>query len=91
VAAPARVGIVLGLLLYVLAAYWAFAPLEVPTSQGPPFRCGTALSHPTDTFGRNVCGQLNNRTALKAGAAAVAGLVVIAGGFFVMPGARRAD
>jgi hypothetical protein len=87
--APARLGIVLGMLLYVLAAYWAFTPLEVPSSQGPPFRCGTALSHPADTFGRSVCGQINNRAALRAGAAALAGVIVIVGGFFVVTAPRE--
>jgi hypothetical protein len=80
---PARIGIVLALLLWVLAVYWAVTPLEVPTSQGPPFGCGTALSHPSDTFGRNVCGELNNRTALKSGTFALAGVIVLLGGFFV--------
>jgi hypothetical protein len=88
---PARSGIVLAVLLWVLAAYWAITPLEVPTSQGPPFRCGTALSHPTDPFGRNVCGQLNNRTALKAGSFAVAGVVVLVGGFFVGASSTRRE
>jgi hypothetical protein len=85
----ARASLVLGLLLLLAAGYWALEPLEVPTSQGPPFSCGTALSRPTDSFSGNVCGEINNRAALRVGTVGLAGLVVAAGGVFVAAGARR--
>jgi hypothetical protein len=74
-----RICFLLAALLLVLAGYLLLAPLERPSSQGPPFGCGTALHPPSDSFARAVCGGLNRQHAMQSGAVA-AGAVVLAGG-----------
>ena len=80
----ARISLLVAVLLLVPAAYLLVAPLERPTSQGPPFGCGTAVSPPHTQFARSVCGDMNRRNLLRSGTLGVAAVL------FGTPGRRQA-
>jgi hypothetical protein len=84
-----RVCLLLAALAVVMAVYLLVSPLERPTSQGPPFDCGTALTPPSSGFAEAVCGDLNLRRQLQGGAFGVAALVLAGGGLVAFGPAWR--
>jgi hypothetical protein len=85
-----RVCFLLAALQLLLGGYLLLTPLERPSTQGPPFGCGTALSPPSDSFARAVCGNLNRQRALQAGTAGAGAIVLAGGGVLAFGPIRRA-
>ena len=75
-----RICLLLAALAVLACVYLLVSPLERPTSQGPPFDCGTALSEPSGGFAGAVCGEINLRRQLQAGAVGLAAIVLAGGG-----------
>jgi hypothetical protein len=87
-----RVCLLLAALALLACVYLLVSPLERPTSQGPPFDCGTALSEPSGGFAGAVCGEINLRRQLQAGAVGLAAVVLAGGGWLAFgPAWRRAQ
>jgi hypothetical protein len=84
-----RICLLLAALAVVMAVYLLVSPLERPTSQGPPFHCGTALTSPSGGFADAVCGDINLRRQLQAGAFVVAAIVLAGGGWLAFGPAWR--
>jgi hypothetical protein len=76
-----RVCLLLAALAVLTCMYLLVSPLERPTDQGPPFDCGTALSEPAGAFAAAVCGDINLRRQLQAGAVGLAAVVLAGGGW----------
>jgi hypothetical protein len=83
-----RTCLLLAALLLVAGGYLVVAPLERVSSTGVPFDCGTALRPAGGDFARSVCGDLNLRRQLQSGAAGLAVLVLVGGGWLAF-GPRR--
>jgi len=84
-----RVCLLLAALAVLTCVYLLVSPLERPTSQGPPFDCGTALSEPSGGFAGAVCGEINLRRQLQAGAVGLAAIVLAGGGWLAFGPAWR--
>ena len=87
----ARVCIVLGLLLLVIAVYKMVTPIDIQSPQGPMFACGSGLRPPSDQFQKNVCGRLPERQQVQAGFLAGGALILAAGGVLVFGSSRREE
>jgi hypothetical protein len=87
----ARLSVLLGVLLLLGAAYLFWSPLEKAGSAGVPFGCGSAAHPPSDGFATTVCGGVNERRQLQAGALTLAALTVGLGGVWAFAAARRRD
>src|SRR4051812_24610038 len=87
-----RICLLLAALAVLMAIYLLISPLERPTSQGPPFDCGTALVPASGGFADAVCGDINLRRQLQSGAFGVAALVLGGGGVLAFgPAWRRRE
>lgn len=84
-----RVCLLLAVLAVVMGVYLLVSPLERPTSQGPPFDCGTALAPASGGFADAVCGDINLRRQLQGGAFGVVALVLAGGGLICFGPAWR--
>ena len=84
-----RVCLLLAALAVLMGVYLLVSPLERPTAQGPPFDCGTAAAPASGTFARAVCGDINLRRQLQAGAFGVAAIVLAGGGWLAFGPAWR--
>ena len=84
-----RVCLLLAALALLACVYLLVSPLERPTSQGPPFDCGTALSEPSGGFAAAVCGDINLRRQMQAGAVGLAAIVLAGGGWLAFGPAWR--
>jgi hypothetical protein len=91
VSTGARVCIMLGLLLVVVAAYLFWSPLEKPTKEGIPFGCSSAANSPSDPFQRKVCGKLNERRQMQAGGFLLAAVIVGVGGVLTFGSSRTVE
>jgi len=78
-----------GLILLAVAAYLLFAPIDIPSSTGAAFKCGTGWAPEAGDFARAVCAGLNDTARLRAGVVGFAALVVIAGGFWTFGTHRK--
>ncbi|HZB49303.1 MAG TPA: hypothetical protein VE547_09435 [Mycobacteriales bacterium] len=82
----------LAALLVLLAATYRFlAPIDIPTPEGPMFRCGTAASPPTEAFPRSVCGRIATDRLMQAGFLAGGAIVLGLGGLVVFGATRRTE
>jgi hypothetical protein len=84
-----RICLLLAALALLAFVYLLVSPLERPTSQGPPFDCGTALTEPPGGFASAVCGDINLRRQLQAGAVGLAAVVLAGGGWLAFGPAWR--
>jgi hypothetical protein len=84
-----RICLLLAALAAVMVVYLLISPLERPTTQGPPFDCGTALAPASGGFADAVCGDINLRRQLQAGAFGVAAVVLAGGGVLAFGPAWR--
>ena len=84
-----RICLLLAALALLACVYLLVSPLERPTSQGPPFDCGTALTEPSGGFASAVCGEINLRRQLQAGAVGLAAVVLAGGGWLAFGPAWR--
>jgi hypothetical protein len=84
-----RICLLLAALALVIGAYLLISPLERPTTQGPPFDCGTAAAPATGGFADAVCGDINLRRQLQSGAFGVAAVVLAGGGWLAFGPAWR--
>ena len=84
-----RVCLLLAALTLLMGVYLLVSPLERPTSQGPPFHCGTALVPASGGFADAICGDINLRRQLQAGAFGIAALVLVGGGWLAFGPAWR--
>ena len=84
-----RVCLLLAALAVLMGIYLLVSPLERPTAQGPPFDCGTAVAPASGDFARAVCGDINLRRQLQAGAFGVAAIVLGGGGWLAFGPAWR--
>jgi len=84
-----RICLLLAALALLMGLYLLVSPLERPTAQGPPFDCGTAAAPASGDFARAVCGDINERRQLQAGAFGVAALVLGGGGWLAFGPAWR--
>jgi hypothetical protein len=85
----ARACLLIALLLLVLAAFRMVAPIDIQTSQGPMFACGSGLRPPTEAFQKNVCGRLSQGRQVEAGFLAGGAVIVALGGLLVFGSSRR--
>jgi hypothetical protein len=81
----------IAVLLLVLAGWRLVAPIEIQSSEGPMFSCGSAIHPPAGDFQRNVCGRLAEGRQLETGFAAGAGLVLAIGGLLTFGLTRRTE
>ncbi len=89
-----KVCLLLAGLFVIAAGYLLVTPLERTADQGPPFGCGTALAPAAGDFARAVCGDLDQRQRLLAGAVLLGGILLAGGGrlaFGPVGRRRRAD
>ena len=84
-----RVCLLVAGLLLIAAGYLLLAPLERVASAGPPFDCGTALAPAGGDFARAVCGDLNQRQRLQAGALLLMAVTLAGGGRLAFGPVRR--
>lgn len=85
----ARACLLIALLLLVAAAFRLVDPIDIQTSQGPMFSCGSGLRPPSEAFQKNVCGRLSQGRQIEAGFLAGGALVVALGGLLVFGSSRR--
>jgi hypothetical protein len=85
----ARACLLIALLLLVVGAFRLVAPIDIQTSQGPMFACGSGLQPPTEAFQKNVCGRLSQGRQVEAGFLAGGALVLALGGLLVFGSSRR--
>src|SRR5690349_10203360 len=78
----ARLALVVGLLLLVLAAYLFWGPIGHDVPNGFPANCGSAAKPPHDTLGKAVCGSINEVRLAQSLAVLAAAVVVALGGLF---------
>lgn len=69
-----------GGLFLVAALYFALVPLTTSVKGGGSWGCGSAPSGPSDSFGAGLCGSINTVFIWRAGALALAGVLVAGGG-----------
>lgn len=86
----ARAGLLIALLLLVFGAFRMVTPIDLQTTQGPMFACGSGLRPPTDAFQKNVCGRLSEGRQVEVGFE-VGGAVIIALGGLLAFGTSRRD
>jgi hypothetical protein len=84
-----RICLLLAALALLIGVYLLISPLERPTSQGPPFDCGTAAAPTSGGFASAVCGDINLRRQLQSGAFGVAAVVLAGGGWLAFGPAWR--
>jgi hypothetical protein len=84
-----RICLLLAALAVIMGIYLLISPLERPTSQGPPFDCGTAVTPESGGFAKAVCGDINLRRQLQSGAFGVAAIVLAGGGWLAFGPAWR--
>lgn len=89
--AGTRICLLLAALAVVGAIYLLISPLERPTTQGPPFDCGSALMPAGGGFADAVCGDINLRRQLQTGALGLSALVLAGGGLLAFGPAWRRD
>ncbi|MFI5101450.1 MAG: hypothetical protein ACHQE5_13205 [Actinomycetes bacterium] len=85
---PAKLLVLIGVLLAVFAGYLAFSPLERTTKDGRPVSCGTAFKQ-SGPLTRLTCGQANVQRQWQAGGVLAAAVIVAFGGMWVYGGSRR--
>ena len=84
-----RICLLLAALAVLMVVYLLVSPLEQPTSQGPPFDCGTAVAPASGGFADVVCGDVSLRRQLQAGAFGLAAVVLAGGGWLAFGPAWR--
>lgn len=87
----ARACLLAAVLVLLVAAYRFLAPIDIPTREGPMFRCGTAASPPAEEFPRSVCGRLATDRLMQAAFLAGGAVVLGLGGLVVFGAARRTE
>ncbi len=87
----AKVALVCAALFLVAAAYFLFSPVRVVAADGGSWDCGTALSAPQDTFGKGLCGRINDVFAARAVAFGVAAVVTGVGGILTFGTEQRVE
>lgn len=87
----ARACLLVAVLVLLAAAYRFFAPIDIPTREGPMFRCGTAASPPTEEFPRSVCGRIATDRLLQASFLTGGAVVLGLGGLVVFGASRRVE
>ena len=87
----ARLSLLGGLLLLILAAYFTFVPIQFDTQDGSPFRCGSVADPVGGTFARNVCADRNRINEYRAIATGAAAVVVGLGGALAFGLVRRKE
>ncbi|HST67004.1 MAG TPA: hypothetical protein VLM05_17620 [Mycobacteriales bacterium] len=87
----ARVCLLISLLLLVFAAFRMVAPIDIQTTQGPMFACGSGLRPPTDAFQKNVCGRLSQGRQVEAGFEVGGAVLLALGGLLVFGSSRREE
>lgn len=87
----ARLSLLAGLLVGILAAYFALVPIQFDTQDGSPFRCGSAAYPIGGTFARNVCADRNRVNSYRAAATGAAAVVVGVGGALAFGLSRREE
>ena len=87
----ARACLLAAVLLLLAATYRFLAPIDIPTREGPMFRCGSAASPPTEEFPRSVCGRIATDRLMQAAFLAGGAVVLGAGGFVVFGATRRTE
>jgi hypothetical protein len=87
----ARACLLIAVLLLVTGAYRMVAPIDIQTTQGPMFSCGSGLRPPTDAFQKNVCGRLSQGRQVEAGFLAGGAVIVAVGGLLVFGSSRREE
>jgi hypothetical protein len=85
----ARACLLAALLLLVVAVFRLVAPIDIQTSQGPIFACGSGLRPPSEAFQKNVCGRLSQGRQVEAGFLAGGAVILALGGLLVFGSSRR--
>lgn len=83
-----KVCILIALGLLLTAAYFFWAPLSVPSGNGP-FVCQTAASPPGDDFAQSICSTITDRYLLRAALTAAAAVTVTVAGLALFGFTRR--
>lgn len=78
----AKVSFMVAALLLVLAVYFYFVPINLRTSSGGSFGCGSAASPPGDSFPRSICLDAPRINAFRAYALVAAALITAGLGRF---------
>jgi len=86
----AKLMVLLGVLLAIVAVYLAFSPLERTTKDGRPVQCGSAFK-PPGALVRVTCGNANSQRQWQTGAVFAGALVVAFGGVWAFGGTRRTE
>jgi hypothetical protein len=79
----ARVCLLLGALLLVLAGLLFWGPISHEVSNGFPAKCGSAAKPPKDSLGKAVCGNANAVRRAESIAALVGAGVLVGGGLLL--------
>ncbi len=87
--AGTRACLVLGLLVALFAAYRWIAPIDIPSPDGPLYRCGSGLWPAGDPLSRSVCGRQSEDRQLQSGFLAGAAVIIMFGGAFAFGDLRR--
>ena len=87
----ARACLLIALLLLVFGAFRMVAPIDIQTTQGPMFACGSGLRPPTDAFQKNVCGRLSQGRQVEVGFEAGGAVLIALGGLLVFGSSRREE
>jgi hypothetical protein len=85
----ARACLLIALLLLVFAVFRMVTPIDIQTTQGPMFGCGSGLRPPTDAFQKNVCGRLSQGRQVEVGFEAGGAVIIALGGLLVFGSSRR--
>lgn len=84
-----KVSLMVGVLFGILAVYFYFVPINLPTSNGV-FGCGSASNPPTEKFPKGVCQQVPDVNRLRAGLSLTAGVLTAVLGVILFP-ARKPE
>lgn len=71
-----KICVLLAIPVVVLAAYWFWVPILIPTADGGMFGCGSAASPPTEAFPKGVCQNIADVNLYRALAALAAAVIV---------------
>lgn len=85
----AKLCLMVAVLFAIAAGYFLLSPVQVTTSSGQAFGCGTALDGPKTQFAVGICGSANTAAKDKAIAIGLGAAVVGVGGLLVFGPSRR--